>query len=305
MSGMRIAVTGASGLIGTALSAFLCASSWRGGGHTVVPLVRRSAKPGEVAWDPVAGTVETDALDGVDAVVHLAGENVAGGRWTAARRERILRSRTDGTRTIATALALLRRKPTVLVSASAVGWYGSTGDMEVDEASPPGSGFLSEVCRAWEAAADPAREAGIRVLHARLGVVLSGRGGALPEMARPFRFGVGGPIGGGRQWLPWVAIADVIGAILHAIASPLEGPVNVVSPNPVRQATFARVLGHVLHRPALLPLPALAVRGLFGRMGQEILLDGQRVKPAHLIASGYVFEQPDLEGALRFALAAP
>lgn len=293
---LRVAVTGASGLIGTQLCAFLGT-----GGHRVDRLVRREAGPGEIRWDPAARKIDHAALEGVDAVIHLAGENV-GQRWTPAHKAAVMKSRVDGTRTIAEALARLDRKPRIFVSASAVGYYGDTGDTLVDESAPNGTGFLAEVCRAWEESADPARAAGIKVVHPRIGVVLSGSGGALAEMRTPFSLGVGGPIGGGRQWFPWIAMDDTVGALHHLLYAGLEGPVNVVSPAPVTQAEFARVLGKVLRRPAFLPLPGVAVKALFGEMGEGVLLAGQRVAPRRLLDSGYRFLRPDLEQALRFEL---
>lgn len=293
---LRVAVTGASGLIGTQLCAFLTT-----GGHRVDKLVRREAKAGEIAWDPARGTVDVAALEGVDAVIHLAGENV-GQRWTPKVKAAAMDSRVDGTRAIAKALAQLSKKPRIFVSASAVGYYGDTGDTLVDESSPPGTGFLAEVCKAWEAAADPARAAGIHVVHPRIGVVLSGNGGALAQMKTPFLFGAGGPIGSGKQWMPWIGMDDAIGALHHLLYAGLEGPVNVVAPAPVTQAEFARVLGKVLGRPAILPLPGFAVKAMFGEMGQEVLLGGQRVAPTRLQATGFRFLRPDLEAALRFEL---
>ncbi len=293
---LRVAVTGASGLIGTQLCAFLGT-----GGHRVDRLVRREPAPGEIRWDPARGSLDPAALEGVDAVIHLAGENV-GQRWTADHKAAVMRSRVDGTRTVANALARLDKKPRIFISASAVGYYGHTGDTLVDESAPNGSGFLAEVCKAWEESADPARAAGIKVVHPRIGVVLSAAGGALAQMRRPFAFGVGGPIGGGQQWFPWIAMDDTVGALHHLLYAGLEGPVNVVAPGIVRQAEFAKALGKVLGRPAVLPLPKLAVRGIFGEMGQGVLLEGQRVAPRRLSESGYRFLRPDLEAALRFEL---
>ncbi len=297
-----IAVTGASGLLGTQLVAFL-----GGGGHRVRPLVRRAPRtPDEIRWDPDAGSIDAAALEGVDAVVHLAGESV-GDRWTPARRKAILESREKGTRLLAKALAGLSRRPEVLVSASAVGIYGDDrGDEELDETSTLGTGFLADVCRAWEAATAPASEAGIRVVHARLGVVLTPRGGALANLLPPARLGALGPVGSGRQYMSWVAPDDVLGALLHAIVSPeLSGPLNVTSPRPVPQAELARTLGAVLHRPSFMPLPAFAVKLMFGEMGESVLLGGQRVQPSRLIASGYTFARPDLASALAFELGVP
>lgn len=296
MKSLHVAVTGASGLIGTQLCAFLTT-----GGHRVSRLVRREAGPGEISWNPARRTVDSGALEGVDVVVHLAGENVAGGRWTDARKARVMSSRVDGTHTIATAVAALDSKP-LLISVSAVGYYGHTGDTVVDESSPNGTGFLAEVCKAWEGAADPARAAGVRVVHPRLGVVLSGRGGALMQMKTPFLFGAGGPIGDGRQGFAWIAMDDTVGALHHLMAAGLEGPVNVVAPHALSQRDFAKTLGRVLGRPSFLPLPGFAVRALFGEMGQGVLLEGQRVAPKRLLESGYTFLRPDLEGALRFEL---
>ncbi|MDP2307275.1 MAG: TIGR01777 family oxidoreductase [Pseudomonadota bacterium] len=301
MNSLRVAVTGASGLIGTQLCAFLTT-----GGHRVDRLVRRDAGPGEIQWDPARRTLDARALEGVDVVVHLAGENVAGGRWTAARKSEVMKSRVDGTHTIASAVAQLDQKP-LLISASAVGYYGHTGDVVVDEASPNGTGFLAEVCKAWESAADPARAAGVRVVHPRIGVVLSGKGGALAQMKTPFLFGAGGPIGDGRQGFPWIAMDDTIGALHHLMGARIdgagiEGPVNLVAPGATRQGEFAKALGHVLGRPSFMPLPGFAVRTIFGEMGQGILLDGQRVEPKRLLASGYTFARPELEAALRFEL---
>lgn len=293
---MRVAVTGASGLIGTQLCAFLST-----GGHTVQKLVRRSAGQGEIRWDPAKGEIDVAALEGVDAVVHLAGENV-GQRWTPAVKEAVMASRVSGTRTIATALAKLQKKPRIFVSASAVGYYGDTGDTMADESSPAGTGFLAEVCQAWEASADPARDAGIPVVHPRIGVVLAAAGGALAEMKTPFAFGVGGPIGSGKQWFPWISMDDAVGAIHHLLYAGLTGPVNVVGPESVRQAEFAAVLGKVLSRPAFLPLPGFAVRTVFGEMGQGVLIEGQRVAPKRLLESGFRYVRPDLEAALRFEL---
>jgi len=287
----RVAVTGASGLIGAALGAAL-----RADGCEVRRLVRGT--PGaddEVAWDPAAGRLDPAGLEGLDAVVHLAGEGIADGRWTAARRERILRSRVDGTALLARTLAALRRPPRALLSGSAVGYYGDRGDEVLDETAPSGAGFLAEVCRAWEGAAEPARAAGIRVVHLRTGVVLSGRGGALPRMAAPFRRFLGGPIGSGRQWVSWIALDDEVGAIRHLLeAEQVAGPVNLTAPRPVPNAELARALGRALGRPAVFRTPAAALRLLFGEMA-AVLLDSTRAVPRALERSGYVFRHPELE----------
>ncbi|MBI3298236.1 MAG: TIGR01777 family protein [Elusimicrobia bacterium] len=291
----RVALSGASGLIGTALAA-----SFKADGHEMVPLVRRKDAPG-VFWDPATGEVGP-GLEGVDAVVHLAGENIAAGRWTPARKAAIRDSRVRGTAAVAGALAGLKRKPRVLVCASAVGYYGDCDDA-LDETAGPGGDFLAQVCRAWEEAAEPAARAGIRVVNARLGVVLSPDGGALAKMLTPFKLGLGGPVGDGQQWMSWVALGDVVGALRHCAAErSLKGPVNVTAPGAVTSAKFAATLGRVLRRPAALPLPAFMVRVLFGEMGEALLLAGQRVLPARLKKAGYTFKHPELEGALRHLL---
>jgi uncharacterized protein (TIGR01777 family) len=297
---MTVAITGASGMIGTQLAAFL-----EGGGHRVVRVSRR--KPAAVAvepyWNPDAGEVEAEGFQSVDAVVHLAGENIAAGRWTQERKESIRKSRVDGTRLLAEALASLPARPRTLVAASAIGFYGNRGDEPVDEDSPPGEGFLAEVCRGWEQAASPAAEAGIRVVNARIGVVLAAQGGALQKLLTPFKLGLGGKVGSGRQYMSWVALDDVIGALHHLLMTEsVSGPVNVVAPRAVTSAEFARTLGRVLRRPALLPLPGFAVKAAFGEMGQELLLGGARVIPKRLGESGFRFLHPELEPALRAEL---
>uniref|UniRef100_A0A832MKM6 TIGR01777 family protein n=1 Tax=Eiseniibacteriota bacterium TaxID=2212470 RepID=A0A832MKM6_UNCEI len=298
---LRVLVTGATGLVGGALVPALTT-----GGHTVLRLTRAPRAPGDVGWDPAAGTLDRAALEGVDAVVHLAGENVAGARWSDAHRARVRDSRVRGTRLLAGALAGLARPPRVLVSASASGIYGDRGEETLDESAPPGSGFLAEVGRAWEEATAPAAAAGIRVVHLRIGVVLTPAGGALARLLLPFRLGLGGPLGHGRQWWPWIAMDDLVGAIHHALVrEELCGPVHAVAPGAVRNAEFARVLGRVLRRPALAPAPAFALRAALGPMADEMLLAGQRMVPARLLATGYPFRTPDLEDALRHVLGAP
>jgi len=301
-----VAVTGASGLVGSALVTGLTSA-----GHRVVRVVR-GAGAASVAgqrlarWDPESGALEPSALAGADAVVHLAGESVAGGRWTEAKKRRIRSSRVDVTRRLAEALPRLERPPRLLVSASAVGYYGDRGSEILREDSSPGPGFLAEVCREWEAATDPAARAGIRVVRLRIGMVLSRRGGALGAMLTPFRLGAGGPVGSGVQWVSWIAIDDLVGAILHALATEsLAGPVNAVAPEPVTNRELARTLGRVLRRPALLPLPAVAARLLFGQMADELLLASARVEPARLRATGFTFRHARLEDALRHELGRP
>ena len=300
---MRIAISGASGLVGQALVPFLTTA-----GHRVDRLVRRPAQgPDEITWDPAAGTVDLAALEGVDAVIHLAGENVGDGRWTEARKRAILESREQGTATLARALAKLSRRPSVFISASASGLYGSdaTGDgaRVCAEDAAPGSDFLAEVCRRWEAAAEPARAAGIRVVHPRIGVVLDARGGALAKLLTPFRLGLGGRVGDGRQWMSWISMEDLLGALLHLVATPtLSGPVNLGAPEPVQQSHFAKTLGRVLGRTSFMPLPGFAVKAMFGEMGEAIVLGGTRMVPRALVASGFGFAFPDLEATLRHTL---
>jgi len=296
---LTVAVTGATGLVGHSLLPFLTT-----GGHRVRRLVRGKADAarGDVAWNPGKGELDTAAMEGVDAVVHLAGENVAQ-RWTPEAKERILRSRSEGTRTLSEALARMARKPRVLVCAAGIGFYGDRGDEVLTEESSTGEGFLAQVCREWEAATAPAREAGIRVVLLRIGVVLDPRGGALAKMLPPFLMGGGGRVGSGQQWFSWVSLEDLLGLIQAALFQrELQGPVNVVAPQPVRQEEFARTLGRVLSRPAVLPMPGAAIRALFGQMGQETVLSGARVRPAVAERLGFSFMHPDLESALRFAL---
>jgi uncharacterized protein (TIGR01777 family) len=297
---MKILVTGASGFIGSALVPFLTT-----GGHSVTRLVRREpdGKRGEIRWDPDGGILDARGLEGHDAVVHLAGEGVATGLWTRARKARILESRARGTSLLAETLAGLTRKPGVLLSASAVGYYGSRGDEVLREDGPPGTGFLAEVTRAWENAAAPAEKAGIRVVLARIGIVLGAGGGALAKMLPAFRMGIAGRLGDGRQYMSWIAIDDVLGAIDHALRSnDLSGPVNVTAPEPVTNAAFTRTLARVLSRPAILPVPALALRLALGEMADEALLASTRAVPARLLARGFGFRYPELEGALRHVL---
>ena len=296
---LRIAITGASGLVGRALAAFLST-----GGHTVLPLVRRPAQAGEIGWSPDT-PVDPAALEGADAVIHLAGENIAAGRWTAARRARIRNSRLRGTTSLADAIARLRRPLRVLVSAAAIGIYGDRGDELLDDDSSPGppGRFLGDLCREWEGATEPARRAGVRVALPRFGAVLSPAGGALAKLLPVFRAGLGGPVGGGRQWMSWLSVEDAVGAVHHAIfTDSLDGHFNAVAPAPVTNAEFTRTLGRVLGRPAVLPVPAVALRALFGAMANETVLPSTRVVPSALLASGYAFRHAALEDALRFEL---
>jgi uncharacterized protein (TIGR01777 family) len=294
---MKVLISGATGLIGSALTREL-----EDGGHSVTRLTRSPKAQNDVRWDPEAGTTG-GPLEGHDAVVHLAGESIAEGRWTAAKRERIMQSRKRGTRLLAEAVASLPEPPRVLVSASAVGYYGDRGNELLREESAPGSDFLAEVCKAWEAAADPAREAGIRVVHPRFGIVLSPKGGALGTTLPIFKLGGGGKIGSGRQWWSWVALDDVVGSVLHALEDDaVEGPVNVCSPNPLTNAEYTKVLGKVLNRPTFFAVPAPALRLAIGGMADALLLASQRVEPAKLKATGYAFRYPELEGALRHLL---
>lgn len=298
---MRIVIGGASGLIGTHLCQAL-----RAGGHTLVRLVRghnREDVEGSTrAWDPDRGTLAVDALEGCDAVIHLGGVTIAR-RFTAKHKAAVLHSRVSSTRLLAESIARLPRKPRVFIVASAIGYYGDRGAEWIDESYPPGTGFLPEVCVQWECAADAARDAGVRVVHPRLGIVLSGAGGALRAMLTPFRLGLGGVVGTGRQYMSWIALRDVIGAFGHILATEtMRGPVNLTAPHPVTNREFTKTLGRVLHRPTVLPLPSAAVKLLLGEMGQALLLDGCRVRPAVLEGSGYTFALGGLEEALRAEL---
>lgn len=297
---MRIAITGSSGLVGNALVPFL-----QGNGHEVLRLVRGTPRaPGEHQWRPDAGIADIDALGPLDAVIHLAGENVAGGRWTAAMKARIRSSRVGPTAALARSLAAASVRPQVLISASAIGYYGDRGADVLTEQSGPGEGFLPETCQAWEADADAARAAGIRVVHPRFGIILDARGGALGKMRLPFSLGLGGPIGSGTQYYSWVGMEDVLGALLFAVThEALRGAVNVTSPNPVTNAEFTRTLGRVLRRPAVIPVPAFALRAAFGELADAELLSSKRVVPAALEQAGFSFRHPHLEDALRRALA--
>lgn len=294
---MRIAVTGSTGLIGTALVTHLHAR-----GHDVVRLVRRAPRAAdEVRWDPGAGEVDLSGLAGVDAAVHLAGAGVGDHRWTDDYKRTILTSRVDGTRTFATALASLDPRPRVLVSGSAVGYYGDRGDDVLTESSSGGEGFLAEVVRAWEDAAAPAVEAGVRVAFARTGLVLSPRGGALGRMLPLARLGLAGPLGDGRQWWPWITLEDEVRAIEFLLEKDLEGPVNLSAPQPVRQGELARALGRALHRPALLPAPAFGLRLVLGEFAADVLAS-QRMLPSLLLDAGFAFNQRTVDQAVDWVL---
>lgn len=298
-----VLLSGASGMLGGALRRELVARR-----VPVLQLVRRTpAAKNEVRWDPrdaELAVVDAGALEGCDAAVHLSGASIAGRRWTAAYREELHRSRVDSTAALARALARLRRPPRTLAVASAVGVYGNRGDEVLDETSAPGNGFLADLCRQWEAAAQPAREAGIRVVHARFGVILTAGSGALRKMLPVFRLGLGGKLGSGNQWTSWVSLDDAVAAILFAVEKPsLSGPIDVTSPNPVTNAEFTRALARQLKRPALLPVPVWALRIAVGPMTDEALLASTRAMPVKLISSGFQFRYSRLEEALVSALA--
>jgi uncharacterized protein (TIGR01777 family) len=294
---MDIAVTGSSGLIGTALVRRLT-----DGGHRVLRVVRSPGGPDTLRWDPAAGTIDAAGLEGVDAVVHLAGEGIAEKRWTPEQKERIRRSRTDGTTLLASTLAGLDRPPAVLLSGSAIGFYGDTGDCPTDESGPAGSDFTASVCVDWEAAAAPAVDAGIRTAFLRTGIVLATEGGALAKQLLPFRLGLGGRAGSGRQYQSWISLDDEVRAIEFLLTAELSGPVNLTAPTPVTNAEFTRTLGRVLHRPTTV-LPMFGPRLLYGReLADSLLLTSQRIVPAALERAGFAFEHPGLEGALRSIL---
>jgi uncharacterized protein (TIGR01777 family) len=296
---MRILISGASGLLGSALTRAL-----RAEGDEPIALVRRPARAGEVQWDPKQ-PLDQAKLAGCDAVVHLAGKNIAG-LWTKKFKREVLESRVGGTRTLATAAAESYRqsgKPRVFVAASGMSYYGDRGDELLTEESSAGQGFLADVVKQWEAATAPASEAGVRVVNLRIGVVLARDGGALKPMLTPFRLGLGGRVGSGTQYWSWIALDDVIGAMIFALKNDgLRGPVNIVGPAPVRNAEFVRALAKELHRPAIFPLPEFAVRGLLGEMGQELLLTSARVLPGKLNAAGYRFRYTELAEGLHAAL---
>jgi uncharacterized protein len=293
---VTVAVTGATGLIGAALVTRL-----RARGHIVRRLLRstRESQADDVLWDVTGSALPRQALAGVDAIVHLAGEPVAH-RWTSARKRAIRDSRVRGTEQLATAVLAMERRPRVVISGSAIGFYGDRGDALLDETAPPGDDFLARVCVDWERAAAPVEAAGVRLVHLRTGIVLSPNGGALARLLPIFRLGGGGPLGGGRQWMSWISLHDEVRAIEHALfTESMRGAANLVSPNPVTNAEFATTLGRVLARPAFVPVPAFAIELIYGEMARATLLSGQRVMPRALLAAGFEFDQPTLEGALR------
>ena len=297
---MIVAITGSSGLVGNALIHALEAD-----GHLVRPVVRRPAREGqhEIRWDPAACMIDAAEFANVDAVVHLAGENIAGHRWNNSFKQKIVDSRVQSTNLLCTTLAGLASKPTVLVSASAIGYYGNRGDELLDESANKGSGFLADLCQQWEAATAAARDANIRVVNLRTGFVLSKAGGGLAKMLTPFRLGLGGVIGSGEQYMSWIALDDLVRAIQFALsAAALVGPVNGVAPNAVTNRAFTKTLGRVLHRPTAFPMPAFAARLAFGEMADEMLLGGARVEPRALSTASFEFRYPKLDAALRHLL---
>jgi uncharacterized protein (TIGR01777 family) len=297
---MDVVVTGSSGLIGTALKGALSRV-----GHRMVPMVRSQPSGDAIRWDPDRGQIDAGGLEGVGAVVHLAGEGIGSRRWNEAHKAKVKESRTRGTSLLAETLANLEKAPKVLVSASAIGYYGDRGDEVLTESSRPGNDFLAGVCTAWEAATAPAKEAGIRVAHIRTGLVLSGRGGVLPKMSLPFKFGVGGKLGSGRQWMSWIGLEDEVGAIVHLLnEDSLAGPFNLTAPNPVTNAEMTNAIGEALHRPTFLSAPGFALKAVLGaEMAEELLLVSQRVLPTRLLDSGFTFQHPELGEALRVALS--
>jgi hypothetical protein len=288
-----IAITGASGLVGSELARQLT-----GDGHIVRSISRPpgSAGPDTIVWTPSSGLADPQQLNGLNAVVHLAGENIAAGRWTKAVKERLRSSRVDGTRSLVRSLATATARPPVLICASAVGYYGDRGDETLTEASPRGTGFLAELCEEWEHAALEAAELGVRVVCLRIGVVLSSKGGAVAKMLLPFKLGVGGIIGNGRQYMSWIGLTDLARVIRFCLEQPLSGVVNAVSPQPATNHEFTKTLGKALHRPTIFPMPAFAARLAFGEMANELLLASQRVTPERLLASGFQFSTPTLAG---------
>ncbi|MCB9952467.1 MAG: TIGR01777 family protein [Planctomycetaceae bacterium] len=293
---MRVLISGASGLVGTRIAELA------GPDVEIVRLVRRPAGEGEVQWDPAAGTLDSQALDGIDAVIHLAGENIGEGRWTAAKKKRILDSRVNGTRLMADAIAKSDHKP-ALVSASAIGFYGDRGEEELTEESTAGKGFLADVCQQWEAATAPAEAAGARVVRVRLGIVLSSKGGALASMLFPFRMGVGGRMGSGQQFWSWISLDDAASIFLYAAQNEdVAGPVNAVSESPIRNIDFTVTLGRILRRPTLFPMPQFMASIVLGEMSDALIMSSARVLPTALNDCRYRYQHPDLETAIRSAM---
>ena len=295
---MKICITGASGLVGSAASQLLQSQ-----GHEVFPLVRRDAKAGEIHWDPDRDQIDAASLEGSDAVIHFAGENIATGRWTDEKKARIRHSRVHGTRFLARTLVGLENPPQTFVCASAIGYYGDRADELLDETSGPGTGFLAEVCREWEQASEDAKNAGIRVVRLRIGVVLSRKGGALAKMLLPFKLGVGGRVGSGQQFWSWISLTDLAAAAAFTVTnSEIHGAVNAVAPQPLRNREFTKVLGSVLKRPTIFPMPAFAAKLALGEMAEDLLLSSTQVIPTRLQEAGFEFQHPDLESALRAEL---
>jgi uncharacterized protein (TIGR01777 family) len=296
---LYLAVTGASGLIGSALVPSLEAA-----GHRVLRVTRGRAGPGQTRWDPATQTIDHAAFEGIDGAIHLAGENIAE-RWTENHKRAILESRRQGTRLLAETMARLNPRPRFLIAASAIGIYGNRGDETLTERSLPGTGFAAEVAQVWENSSVPAQDAGIRVARLRFGLVLTAAGGVLGKMLPPFRVGLGGKLGDGKQYMSWISMLDLIGIVHHVIgAQELSGPINATSPNPVTNEEFTRTLGRVLERPTPFPVPAMVLRAMFGQMADEVVLGGARVLPEKLEQIGFGFRFPQLEPALRAALRA-
>ncbi|NGX43064.1 MAG: Epimerase family protein [Chlamydiae bacterium] len=297
---MKILITGSSGLVGSELVPCL-----RDRGHEVVRLVRFDSQLSDdtLLWDPEHRGLNPDDFEGFDVVINLAGENISTGRWTPEKKKKINDSRVLGTHMLCELLARLESPPKLLINASAVGFYGSQGDKVVDEESPPGEGFLAEVCQRWEAATEPAAQKEIRVVRLRIGVILTPKGGALERMLIPFKLGLGGVAGSGKQYFSWISIDDLLGVFLHVIGNEsIRGPINAVSPNPVTNRELTKTLGKVLRRPTIFPLPAFVARFVLGEMADALLLSSTRASPGVLKHSGYSFIHPDLEGALRYLL---
>lgn len=299
---MKILITGASGLVGTAAS-----SALRADGNVVARFVRppRDPAPADIRWDPMCANVDVSTMEGADAIIHLSGASIGDGRWTLERKNILRSSRLGSSRVLVDAISKLSHKPRVLVAASAVGYYGDCGDDVLTESSPNGRGFLAKLARDWEAESRRAETAaGVRTVVLRFGMILSLHGGALPRMATPFKLGLGGRLGSGKQWMSWIALEDVVGSIRAALADErFSGPVNIVAPNPVQNADFTRALASALRRPALFPAPPFALRLALGEMADELLLASQRARPQKLLASGFSFRYPDLESALRVIVA--